>query len=327
MQIRRFFHSSSFRLVLVGLLLVGGSALAITQIALARPVAAPVEQISPLHPTFMLLDENGLNVLESGGAISTMQTCGQCHNSDFIAEHSFHADAGLEDFTSAGTIAALQPWDSSPGYFGKWDPLTYRYLSASEDELIDLSTPAWIMLYGSRHVGGGPAQYSRDGKLLTELTVTSGDPETQPILMRMKSDIVPVLEEVADGNLDHTITIRDRDELGKLAEAERALADNERLGSGDLTAWRAYLRARAGQVEMARELLDREGATRADRPLTMARIVALAAMGYTDRAFEALEDAVARHAPAVIWLKVTPELAPLRGDPRFAALLERMNRP
>ena len=179
MQTRRFIHSSSFCLLLVGLLLVGGSALAITQIALARPAAAPVEQISPLHPTFMLLDENGLNVLESGGAISTMQTCGQCHNSDFIAEHSFHADAGLEDFTSAGTIAALQPWDSSPGYFGKWDPLTYRYLSASEDELIDLSTPAWIMLYGSRHVGGGPAQYSRDGKLLTELTVTSGDPETQ----------------------------------------------------------------------------------------------------------------------------------------------------
>jgi thiosulfate reductase cytochrome b subunit len=129
----------------------------------------------------MLLDENGLNVLQSGGAVSTMQTCGQCHNADFIAGHSFHADAGLEAFTTAGSLDGLQPWDSSPGYFGKWDPLTYRYLSASEDELIDLSTPAWIMLYGSRHVGGGPAQYSRDGKLLTELSTKPGDPETNLI--------------------------------------------------------------------------------------------------------------------------------------------------
>ena len=181
MQTRNFFHNSSFRLVLIGLLLVGGAALAVTQMVLARPASAPVEQISPLHPTFLLLDENGLNVLQSGGAVSTMQTCGQCHNADFIAGHSFHADAGLEAFATAGSLDGLQPWDSSPGYFGKWDPLTYRYLSASEDELIDLSTPAWIMLYGSRHVGGGPAQYSRDGKLLTELSTKPGDPETNLI--------------------------------------------------------------------------------------------------------------------------------------------------
>ena len=178
MRTRNFFHTSSLRLALAGLLVTGGLALAVTQIVLARPPAAPAEQISPLHPTFMLLDENGLNVLESGAPVSTMQTCGQCHNTDFIAGHSFHADAGLEDFTPAGATAGLHPWDSSPGYFGKWDPLTYRYLSASEDELIDLSTPAWIMLYGSRHVGGGPAQYSRDGQLLTELTIKAGDPET-----------------------------------------------------------------------------------------------------------------------------------------------------
>ncbi len=179
MHTRKFFHTVSFRLALVGLLLVAAAALVVTQVVLARPAAAALAQISPLHPTFMLLDEAGLNVLETGAAVSTMQTCGQCHNSDFIASHSFHADAGLEDFTTAGQVDGLQPWDSSTGYFGKWDPLTYRYLSDAEDALIDLSTPAWIMAYGSRHVGGGPAQYSRNGQLLTELAVTPGDPETQ----------------------------------------------------------------------------------------------------------------------------------------------------
>ena len=175
---QKFLNRPSIRLILIGLLLLAGAALVVSRVALAGTTGAPAAQISPLHPTFALLDEAGTNVLESGGAISTMQTCGQCHDTDFIAGHSFHADAGLEDFTSPGTNEDLQPWDSSPGIFGRWDALTYRYLSASEDEVIDLSTPAWIMLYGARHVGGGPAQYSREGTLLTSLPATSGDPET-----------------------------------------------------------------------------------------------------------------------------------------------------
>jgi thiosulfate reductase cytochrome b subunit len=179
MQTRKLSNQPSFRLILAGLLLVGAAALAVTQIALARTPATPVEQISPLHPTFMLLDEAGLNVLETGGTVSTMQTCGQCHDTDFIAGHSFHADAGLEDFTTAGQIEGLQPWDSSPGLYGKWDPLTYRYLSIAGDSVIDLTTPSWIMFYGARHVGGGPAEYTPDGDLLTNLTANTADLDTQ----------------------------------------------------------------------------------------------------------------------------------------------------
>jgi hypothetical protein len=37
------------------------------------------------------------------------------------------------------------------------DPLAYRYLSQPGDERLDLSTAAWIMLYGDRIVGDGPA--------------------------------------------------------------------------------------------------------------------------------------------------------------------------
>ncbi|MDP4029582.1 MAG: hypothetical protein Q8P42_11550, partial [Gallionella sp.] len=47
---------------------------------LASPAPAPEQQASVLHPNFALLDSNGINVLESNNATSTMQTCGQCHD-------------------------------------------------------------------------------------------------------------------------------------------------------------------------------------------------------------------------------------------------------
>jgi phosphoribosylamine--glycine ligase len=44
----------------------------------------------------------------------------------------------------------------------------------------------------------------KDGKpRVVEYNARFGDPEAQPLLMRMKSDIVPVLQACARGNLDH----------------------------------------------------------------------------------------------------------------------------
>ena len=130
----------------------------------ASPQLAPAPAASPLHPNFALLDKNGENVLISGGAISTMQTCGQCHDTEFIQQHAFHSDLGLSDYQNTKDLNA------STGTFGKWDPLTYRYLTQSGDERLDLSTAEWLMLNGSRVVGGGPATTSRDGKALESLT-------------------------------------------------------------------------------------------------------------------------------------------------------------
>ena len=72
------------------------------RIALARPSTGPVAQASPLHPTFKLLDQQGDNVLESGQAVSTMQTCGECHDAAYIAGHSFHTDLGFSEQVEAG---------------------------------------------------------------------------------------------------------------------------------------------------------------------------------------------------------------------------------
>lgn len=140
--------------------------------ALAAPEPAPAAQASALHPDFKLLDADGANVLESGNPVSTMQTCGQCHDTEFIAAHAFHSDLGLSDYNPGSYT-----FNTSNGLFGKWDPLTYRYLSPVTDENLDLGTPEWLMLNGARVVGGGPATTSRIGEALTDLSAHASNPE------------------------------------------------------------------------------------------------------------------------------------------------------
>jgi len=133
--------------------------------------------ISPLHPTFALLDAAGEPVLHSGQAVSTMRTCGSCHDTAFIEQHSFHADLGLADFSNPD-LPLAQPWDASRGLFGKWDPLTYRFLSPADAERLDLGTPEWLMRNGWRVAGGGPATTARAGTALVDLPAQTGNPET-----------------------------------------------------------------------------------------------------------------------------------------------------
>ena len=137
--------------------------------ASASPPLKPLQQPSILHPSFPMLDVDGENVLVSGNPISTLNTCGSCHNTDFISNHSFHTDVGLDNFSAPGSLSDSRPWDTSPGLFGKWDPLTYRYLSPQGDEIVDLTTAGWLQELGVRHVGSGPATTGRDGQPLEEI--------------------------------------------------------------------------------------------------------------------------------------------------------------
>jgi hypothetical protein len=77
-----------------------------------------------------------------------MQTCGGCHDTQFIEKHSAHASLG---YTGPGQLMAMgrsRPWDSGSGFFGGWDPLLYRYLSP-EGEAASRFQPfqAWIMQF------------------------------------------------------------------------------------------------------------------------------------------------------------------------------------
>jgi thiosulfate reductase cytochrome b subunit len=173
---RRLSHLPLYRLLWIAGLL----ALACTWVvirALAGPAQGIQGQASPIHPTFALLDVQGKNVLESGAPLSTMQTCGQCHDAAFVESHSFHADLGRSALTAAGQTGSGRPWDVSNGLFGKFDPLTYGYLSQPGDERLDLSTAGWLMAQGARVPGGGPGVYTRDGQPLTELPADVQNPE------------------------------------------------------------------------------------------------------------------------------------------------------
>ena len=145
-----------------------------------EPAATPAP--SPIHPVFPLLDADGANVLASGAAVSTMTTCGGCHDTAFIAANNFHADVGLETYGQPGSLPGGRPWDTGAGLFGKWNPILYRYLSPEADATVDLTTPEWVQLFGERHAGGGPAVTSRAGGPLADsglaVDTTIVDPAT-----------------------------------------------------------------------------------------------------------------------------------------------------
>ncbi len=142
------------------------------QQAFAKPATAPAVQPSPMHPVFAMLDAKGENVLKSGQPVSTMKTCGECHDTAFIESHSFHADLGLSTYKPVSG-----KMNASSGVFGKWDPLSYRYLSQKSDDRLDLSTAEWLMKFGERIPGGGPATTSREGTTLTSLSGDAANPE------------------------------------------------------------------------------------------------------------------------------------------------------
>ncbi len=113
---------------------------------------------SPMHPDVRLLDADGEGVLETGRPISTVRTCGQCHDTDFIERHDFHATLGADEEKAPGTVAGGRAWDTSAGPFGRWDPAVNRRLTLDGDTRFDLGVADWIRTIGKRHVGGGPAR-------------------------------------------------------------------------------------------------------------------------------------------------------------------------
>lgn len=105
------------------------------------------------HPEFVLRDQSGAPVLESGLPLSTIKTCGVCHDTAYIESSSDHANAGAAHLYEEGKRP--YPWQAGPGYFGGWDPLRY---DVTLDASGKVDVPAWLKRYGFRHVGGGPAE-------------------------------------------------------------------------------------------------------------------------------------------------------------------------
>jgi phosphoribosylamine--glycine ligase len=80
------------------------------------------------------------------------------------------------------------------------DQITREVLVPVVDGMNRNGTPYKGVLYAGLMITGG-------GPRVLEFNVRFGDPETQPILMRLKSDLLEVLLAVCDGTLDE-ITLR-----------------------------------------------------------------------------------------------------------------------
>lgn len=99
---------------LIGLgiaLILAGTLLVTAQEATETPVATPNPNPT-FHPTFALLDAAGENVLASGQPASTMQTCGACHDTTFIAANTQHGGVGLQNLTDFIPTAAEETFSS-----------------------------------------------------------------------------------------------------------------------------------------------------------------------------------------------------------------------
>jgi len=107
-----------------------------------------------------------------------------------------------------------------------------------------------------------------------------------------------------------------------------ALAEIAGLSDADFehAALRAWVLWAAGEREagrrLARELVERPR-KEAIRPGILASLHAL--LGDRDRAFSLLEQAYAEKDWTLREVKISPLLDPLRGDPRFAKLLKKLN--
>jgi tetratricopeptide (TPR) repeat protein len=101
------------------------------------------------------------------------------------------------------------------------------------------------------------------------------------------------------------------------------LDDDPRIRAGLACALVLAGHPSAARNELA--LLDSLAAERHVPPYAMAGPLAL--LGDRDRAFARLEEGFASKDRAMVWLRVNPRFDPLRGDPRYASLVERMKFP
>ncbi|HUF23128.1 MAG TPA: protein kinase [Vicinamibacterales bacterium] len=115
------------------------------------------------------------------------------------------------------------------------------------------------------------------------------------------------------------------DQLGRYDEAIAAYRQAMARDSTQAHGAMGHALARAGRTREARAVLaelETTGRRRRVDPYDIALVHV--GLGQTDVAFAALNQAIDARSGMVVYAKVDPMLAPLRSDPRFAALLGRM---
>lgn len=125
----------------------------------------------------------------------------------------------------------------------------------------------------------------------------------------------------------HTDLARSLEALGRFEEARTAYETGRRIAGGIAgpTFGLAHLEAAAGNEAEARRILGELTAARGSRVVSAWGIAAVhASLGDVDEAFHWLEIAIAENASGLMWLRMHPRLDPIRHDPRYWPMVERV---
>lgn len=157
------------------------------------------------------------DAMEAIERVCVQREFGEAGHEVVIEERLDGEEASVLAITDGRTIVTLTPaQDHKPAYDGGQGPNTGGMGAYCPAPLIDEKRLAWIeehllvptvhALKRSRNPFSGVLyaglMVTTQGPKVLEYNVRFGDPECQPILMRLKSDVVDLLDATVDGRLD-----------------------------------------------------------------------------------------------------------------------------
>jgi tetratricopeptide (TPR) repeat protein len=125
----------------------------------------------------------------------------------------------------------------------------------------------------------------------------------------------------------HTGLARSLEALGRFEEARTEYEEGRRLSGGIAgpSFGLAHLEAAAGNEKAARRILAELTEARSTRVVSAWGIAVLhASLGDIDEAFRWLQTAIEERSAGLLLLRVHPRLDPIRRDPRYLPLVQRL---
>ncbi|MGQ9575301.1 MAG: phosphoribosylamine--glycine ligase [Thermoguttaceae bacterium] len=165
----------------------------------------------------VIVCENRQQALEAVNLIAGQRVFGEAGNRLLIEERLHGQEASVLAITDGQTLVTLPPaQDHKRAWDGDTGPNTGGMGAYSPAPLVDEAMLHWIeehILVPTVHamkrcrrpfrgVLYAGLMVTNQGPKLLEYNVRFGDPECQPILMRLKSDLVDLLEAAVEGRLD-----------------------------------------------------------------------------------------------------------------------------
>lgn len=163
------------------------------------------------------------DALDAIHRIATQREFGDAGNQLVIEERLDGQEASVLAITDGRTIVTLPPaQDHKPAYDGDQGPNTGGMGAYCPTPLIDTKTLSWVeehVLVPTVHAMKRSRQpfkgilyaglmLTAQGPKVLEYNVRFGDPECQPMLVRLNSDLLDVLEATVDGRLDEIDPLR-----------------------------------------------------------------------------------------------------------------------